>query len=208
MKYSLSLFISNICLALIYSVLITELSHGASGAAKNDTEGPKSQNAESTVARQVALFAGGCFWCLEPHFEKLPGVVDASVGYCGGKKVNASYYQVSSGFTNHLETVRVIYDPDVVSYEQLLDIFWKSIDPTDADGQYDDRGPQYSTVIFYHDQQQKEIAEASKRRVAESGKYKKPIVTRIVPASPFYLAEERHQNFYEKQFSTTRKKIK
>ncbi len=153
---------------------------------------------------KVALLGGGCFWCLEPAYEHLDGVIEASVGYSGGKKETANYYDVSGGSTNHLETVRIVYDPKRISYKALLDIYWRFIDPTDAEGQYDDRGTQYSTAIFYHDTHQKIIAENSRRTLATSGKYTQPIATKIIPAQPFYLAEERHQNFYEKRFPSSK----
>ena len=153
---------------------------------------------------QVALFAGGCFWCLEPTFEHLDGVIEAQVGYSGGKKETAKYYEVANGSTEHLETVRVVYDPKILPYTKLLDIYWRFIDPSDDGGQYDDRGKQYTTAIFYLNPDQKHEAEQSKKLLADSGKYSKVIVTRIIPASPFYLGEERHQNFYEKRFPTTK----
>lgn len=153
---------------------------------------------------RVALFAGGCFWCLEPAFEHLDGAIEVQVGYSGGKKETASYYEVAHGNTDHLETVRVVYDPKILSYSRLLDIFWRFIDPTDAGGQYDDRGKQYTTAIFYLNGTQKHQAEKSKKLLVESGKYTKDIVTQIISASPFYLAEERHQNFYEKRFPQTK----
>lgn len=156
---------------------------------------------ERKMGYKVALLAGGCFWCLEPPYENLAGVIDASVGYCGGSRKNADYYQVTGGGTKHLETVRVVYDPKKVTYNTLLDIFWKFIDPTDDEGQYDDRGSHYRTAIFYVGKEQQRVAEDSKKALTLSGKYSHPIATRILPAAPFYLAEERHQNFYQKRFS-------
>ncbi len=149
----------------------------------------------------VALLAGGCFWCLEPPYEKLNGVIEASVGYSGGKAERAHYYLVSNGGTNHLETVRLVYDPAIISYSELLDVYWKFIDPTDDEGQYDDRGSQYTTAIFYTSDGQKRVAEQSKIALAKARKDPRPIVTEILPAMPYYLAEERHQNFYEKRFA-------
>lgn len=160
---------------------------------------------EQQKGLEVALFAGGCFWCLEPAFENLKGVTEASVGYCGGKAENASYYQVSSGGTDHLETVRIVYNPALVSYGQLLEIYWKYIDPTDGEGQFEDRGSHYTTAIFYHNEMQKLEAEHSKKTLAASGKYSQPIVTKILPARPFYLAEQRHQNFFEKKYSPVKR---
>ncbi|MFC0522012.1 peptide-methionine (S)-S-oxide reductase MsrA [Pontibacillus salicampi] len=146
----------------------------------------------------VATFAGGCFWCMEPPFEKLEGVSDVISGYTGGEIENPSYNDVSSGTTGHIEAVQVHYDPDQVSYERLLDIFWRQIDPTDAEGQFVDRGEQYTTGIFYHNQEQKQAAEQSLQELKESDRFEEDIVTPITEASIFYKAEEYHQNYYEK----------
>ena len=145
-----------------------------------------------------AYFAGGCFWCTEADFEKVKGVIDAISGYTGGHVANPTYEQVSEGGTGHVEAVKVIYDPTKVSYEQLLQYFWMHIDPTDAGGQFVDRGPQYRSVIFYSDEQEHRLAEASKKKLAESGRFDKPIVTEILPLGPFYPAEEYHQDYYKK----------
>lgn len=145
-----------------------------------------------------ATFAGGCFWCVEADFEKVNGVVEAISGYTGGRTDNPSYEEVSSGKTGHVEAVQIIYDPAKVSYEELLDFFWKHIDPTDPGGQFVDRGEQYRSIIFYHDEGQKAEAEKSKRELESSGRYDKPIVTEIVPFSKFYRAEEYHQGYYKK----------
>lgn len=146
----------------------------------------------------TATFAGGCFWCTEADFEKVPGVVDAVSGYTGGKVANPTYRQVSSGTTGHLEAVRVYYDPAKISYEGLLEAFWRMINPTDAGGQFVDRGMQYTTAIFYHDAKQKQAAEESKARLAASGRFGAPLVTPIVEAGEFYVAEEYHQNYHDK----------
>jgi peptide methionine sulfoxide reductase msrA/msrB len=145
-----------------------------------------------------ATFAGGCFWCVEADFEKVDGVVEAISGYTGGKKKNPTYREVSSGRTDHLEAVRLVFDPDRVSFGELLDVFWRSIDPTDPDGQFVDRGPHYRTAIFYHDEQQRLRAEASKAALAASEVFDKPIVTEILPLTTFYRAEEYHQDYYRK----------
>ncbi|MCE5334512.1 MAG: peptide-methionine (S)-S-oxide reductase MsrA [Desulfobacteraceae bacterium] len=145
-----------------------------------------------------AVFAGGCFWCVEADFEKLDGVVEAVSGYTGGTVENPTYEQVSAGGTGHLESVRVIYDPDRISYKELLDFFWKHIDPTDAGGQFVDRGGQYRSAIFYENEEQKKLAEESKRELEKSGHFDKPIATEILAASKFYPAEEYHQNYYSK----------
>jgi peptide methionine sulfoxide reductase msrA/msrB len=146
----------------------------------------------------VATFAGGCFWCTESDFEKVPGVVDVISGYTGGDVKNPTYEQVSSGSTGHLESVEVHYDPTVITYDGLLIAFWHMVDPTDPDGQFVDRGHQYTTAIFYHDEAQREAAERSKAELAASGRYDKPIVTEIRPAGPFYPAEKYHQDYYKK----------
>ena len=152
--------------------------------------------ADKVPAYREATFAGGCFWCMEPSFEKIDGVVDVIAGYTGGKEVNPNYEDVSTGETGHLEAVRIIYDPSKVSYTDLLNVFWRQIDPTDPGGQFVDRGPQYRTAIFYHDAEQKKLAEESHTALAHSGRFKKPIVTKIFPAFEFYPAEGEHQNYY------------
>jgi peptide methionine sulfoxide reductase msrA/msrB len=146
----------------------------------------------------VATFAGGCFWCTEADFEKAPGVLKAVSGYTGGAKENPSYEEVSSGGTGHVEAVQVYYDPSKVTYEGLLDSFWRHIDPTDLGGQFVDRGSQYRSVIFYHDEEQRRSAENSKESLGKSGKFDKPIVTEIVKVTKFYEAEEYHQDYYKK----------
>ena len=147
---------------------------------------------------QKATFAGGCFWCTEADFEKVPGVVKAVSGYTGGKRENPTYEEVSAGTTGHVEAVQVYYDPAKVTYEELLDYFWRHIDPTDPGGQFVDRGSQYRSVIFYHDEEQKRIAEKSRGALDKSGKFNKPIVTEIVKLTTFYEAEEYHQDYYKK----------
>ncbi|HMU83804.1 MAG TPA: peptide-methionine (R)-S-oxide reductase MsrB [Leptospiraceae bacterium] len=145
-----------------------------------------------------AAFAGGCFWCMEPPFEKLQGVSSVVSGYAGGQKANPTYEEVSSGGTGHAETVEVTYDPGVVSYEKLLEVFFHNVDPTDAGGQFVDRGSQYRTVIFYYSEEQKAKAIQAKADLAKSGKFRKAIVTEIVPIKVFYPAEEYHQDYYKK----------
>lgn len=154
-----------------------------------------SQGQES---QEQATFAGGCFWCLEPPFAQLEGVTNVQVGYMGGSITNPSYEQVSTGSTGHYEVLQVSFLPDVLSYEQLLETFWRQVDPTDEAGQFSDRGTQYQTAIFYHSSDQKKAAEASKKKMSESGIFPKPIVTSILPASLFYSAEEHHQQYYKK----------
>ncbi len=145
-----------------------------------------------------ASFAGGCFWCMEPPFERTEGVVFVQAGYQGGEEENPTYEQVSHGLTGHAEVVEVLYDPEKVSYEDLLKVFWMNIDPTDPTGQFADKGKQYRTAIFYYGDEQKRLAEESKKQLAGSGKFSKPIATQIVSATRFWRAEEYHQNYYEK----------
>jgi peptide methionine sulfoxide reductase msrA/msrB len=147
---------------------------------------------------EKATFAGGCFWCIESVLEKVDGVKSVVCGYMGGKKEDATYKKVSSGSTDHYEVVQVDYDPKKVSYNVLLQAYWDEIDPTQSDGQYVDVGHQYKTVIFYHNQEQKILAEKSKASLAASGKYKKPIVTEIKKSQTFYKAEAYHQDYYKK----------
>ncbi len=155
---------------------------------------------ESVVSgeHKVAVFGGGCFWCMEPPFEQLAGVIDVTAGYSGGEIANPTYEQVSSGRTSHIESVQVVYDPEKITYEELLDTFWRQIDPTDDGGQFADRGNHYSTAIFYADQREKEIAEASKRELDAAEVFDRPVVTAIVSVKKFYPAEEYHQNYYLK----------
>jgi peptide methionine sulfoxide reductase msrA/msrB len=161
-------------------------------------QGTKQEMAKEGMNLSKATFAGGCFWCTEADFEKVPGVVKVISGYAGGKKQNPTYEEVSSGTTGHVEAIQVYYDPTRITYEQLLDFFWKHIDPADGEGQFVDRGAQYRSVIFYHNEEQKRLAEKSKKVLQESGKFKKPLVTEIVPFTNFYDAEEYHQDYYKK----------
>jgi peptide methionine sulfoxide reductase msrA/msrB len=147
---------------------------------------------------RVATFAGGCFWCTEADFEKLPGVVRVISGYTGGQKENPTYAEVSAGKTGHVEAIQVYYDPKQIDFEELLDWFWKHIDPTDGGGQFVDRGSQYRSVIFYHDEEQKRLAEKAKETLGKSGKFNKPIATEIVKFTRFFPAEEYHQDYYRK----------
>lgn len=147
---------------------------------------------------QKATFAGGCFWCMEGPFEQLKGVRSVTSGYTGGAKEHPTYQEVSSGTTGHAEAIEVLYDSATISYERLLEVFWRNIDPTQPDGQFADHGSQYRTAIFYHDEEQRRAAEASTQHVAASGIFTRPIVTEIVPASPFYPAEDYHQDYYKK----------
>ena len=147
---------------------------------------------------ETATFAGGCFWCIESDFEKYDGVIEAVSGYTGGHKGDPSYEDVASGLSGHFEAVQVRFDPTVISYARLLDIFWKHVDPTDTGGQFVDRGSQYRTAIFFHNEEQKALAEASLQALSRSGRFNKPIATKIVPMGKFYTAETGHQKYYKK----------
>ena len=146
----------------------------------------------------AAVFAGGCFWCTESDFEKVDGVIEVISGYTGGRLAQPSYEQVSAGGTGHVEAVRVIYDPSRIDYERLLEVFWRHVDPTDPGGQFVDRGSQYRSAIFYADETEKRLAEASRDRLAATGPFKKPIATQILPLGEFYPAEDYHQDYYKK----------
>lgn len=153
---------------------------------------------EKSTAPQTAIFAGGCFWCMQAEFDHEKGVVKTVVGYTGGKESDANYSAVSSHRTQHRESIQVTYDPAQVSYDKLLEIYWNNIDPTQPDGQFADRGLSYQTAIYVANDEEKKIAEASKQKQNQSGKYEKPLVTEILPAMPFYPAEEYHQRYYLK----------
>jgi len=165
------------------------------------TAGAVAQPEGSTMPENgeaVATFAGGCFWCMEPPYDKLDGVIATVSGYTGGSKVDPTYQEVSAGGTGHTEAVQITYDPAKVSYERLLEVFWQNVDPLDAGGQFCDRGSQYRTGIFVHDEEQQRLAEASRQALTDSGRFQQPIVTEIVAAGPFYPAEDYHQDYYEK----------
>ncbi len=151
-----------------------------------------------SMTTEQATFGGGCFWCMEAAFEVTEGVTSVTSGYTGGTTTNPTYEAVSSGTTGHYEAVKVLYDPAKVTYQRLLDVFWRNINPTQRDGQFADRGSQYRTAIFYHTDEQRRAAETSKHTLAQSGKFGKPIVTDILPTADFYPAEEYHQDYYKK----------
>ena len=155
----------------------------------------KKTNSDQSLA--TATFAGGCFWCMEPPYDKLDGVISTTSGYTGGRKKNPTYEEVSGGTTGHAEAVQVTYDPTKVSYQKLLEVFWKNIDPFTPNAQFCDHGSQYRSAIFYHDEEQKRAAEASKQKLEKSGRFTQPIVTEIVAASEFYPAEDYHQDYYQ-----------
>jgi len=172
------------------------LALGYAGLTAIIVTGSRGQNS-SPVETRTAILAGGCFWCIQPAFDKAKGVVKTVVGYCGGTEPNPTYQLVSSERTSYRESIEITYDPAKISYEQLLDIYWRQIDPTQADGQFTDIGPSYRAAIFYGNEQEKKIAEASKEKLARSGKFNKRIVTEILSAMKFYPAEAYHQKYYQ-----------
>jgi methionine-S-sulfoxide reductase len=152
---------------------------------------------DSPTATKTAVLAGGCFWCIQPAFDRATGVIKTTVGYCGGAEPNPTYALVGSEKTKYRESIQIVYDPARISYAQLLDIYWKQIDPTQSDGQFTDIGPSYRAAIFYGSDEEKKVAETSKEKLGQSGKFKKPIVTEILPAMKFYPAEDNHQKYYQ-----------
>ena len=181
----------------VLCILFLGFIFGCQSSAGNQQE-VKNNMTEKNKMIRTATFAGGCFWCSQADFEKIPGVVKVTSGYTGGFRENPSYEQVSSGKTGHVEAVQIFYDPSKVTYEQLLDTFWRHIDPTDPGGQFADRGSQYRSAIFYHDEEQKKLAEKSRGELAESGRFTKPIVTEILKFNKFYNAEDYHQGYDRK----------
>ncbi|MGB3612786.1 MAG: peptide-methionine (S)-S-oxide reductase MsrA [Elainellaceae cyanobacterium] len=154
-----------------------------------------SQAQTTTPAVDQATFAGGCFWCMEKPFDQLSGVIATTSGYTGGSVENPTYEQVSQGWTGHIESIQITYDPSQIGYGELLEVFWRTVDPLDDGGQFCDRGEQYETRVFYHNDEQRQLAEASKAAIND--RLEEPIVTPIVPASTFYAAEDYHQNYYQ-----------
>ena len=160
--------------------------------------GLSGQAGAATSGLANATFAGGCFWCMEEVFEGVEGVVSVVSGYTGGRKANPSYEEVSDGWTGHAEAIELQFDPAKVSYGRLLEVFWQNVDPTTPDRQFCDRGHQYRTAVFYHDEEQRRLVEESQWKVEQTKRFEEPIVTEIVAASTFYPAEEYHQDFYKK----------
>ena len=181
-------------IAMIIAVSVFSFSTPIIGM-DNTTKKKMTGEADSMTS---AVFAGGCFWCTESDFEKVEGVVEVISGYTGGSMLNPTYKQVSSGSTRHVEAVKVVYDSQVVTYAKLLEIFWTHVNPTDAGGQFVDRGSQYVSAIFYADETERRLAERSKQKLAETGLFAEPIATEILPLGPFYPAEDYHQNYYKK----------
>ena len=177
-----------------FAVLVLSSILAAAPGASAQAPAPAAKSATTAVA----TFAGGCFWCMEPPYDKLPGVLSTTSGYMGGKKRYPTYEEVSSGITGHAEVVQVAYDPSKVSYEKLLEVFWVNVDPTVDDRQFCDRGTQYRTAIFVHTPEQRKAAEASKAALEKNKAFKEPIVTPIVDAGEFWPAEDYHQDYYLK----------
>lgn len=182
------------------TILLLTVGIGLGQCARKDTAGESGKGSVVNANREdlaKATFAGGCFWCVEADFEKVDGVAEVISGYTGGEEPNPSYKEVASGQTGHVEAVQVLYDPSRVSYEALLDVFWSHVDPTDPGGQFVDRGLQYTTAIFYHDEEQRRLAEQSKEALEQSGRFQEPIVTEIKKVDRFYPAEDYHQDYYK-----------
>ena len=177
-------------------IAVTIVAFSTLSISKDNDMQKKMKDESSSMA--AAVFAGGCFWCTESDFEKIEGVMDAISGYTGGTMADPTYKQVSSGSTRHVEAVKVVYDPQRVTYAKLLEVFWTHVNPTDAGGQFVDRGNQYVSAIFYADETERGLAERSKEKLAETGVFAEPIVTEILPLGPFYAAEDYHQDYYKK----------
>ena len=181
--------------AVMHGLLLSLFAMAACAGPANDAT---SSPAADKVATESAIFAGGCFWCMEPPFDKLAGVISTTSGYTGGKLADPGYEQVSAGGTGHAEAVKVVFDPSRVSYKQLLDVYWHNVDPFAIDQQFCDHGDQYRSAIFTSGPGQLRLAGESKHELEISGRFKQPIVTQIVPASTFYPAEDYHQDYYRK----------
>ena len=183
--------LQSVLAVIVVTAAVSLTLHGLQRSSGSDTATP-------TGGLATATFAGGCFWCMEPPFDELDGVVSTTSGYIGGETVNPTYQAVSSGGTGHTEAVEVRYDPERVSYSQLLEVFWRNVDPLNPNGQFCDYGSQYRTGIFFYDSEQERLARESKARLVRSGRFADPIVTEITQADVFYPAEEYHQNYYQK----------
>ena len=186
MKIAKSIVLICLVVSSFVGFSLFDFAYGLDGAAPNGDKWAK------------ATFAGGCFWCMEHPFDQLAGVIATTAGYTGGDKVAPTYQEVSSGATGHAESVQVVYDPTQISYGELLEVFWRNIDPVDPNGQFCDKGSQYRSAVFYHDDAQKQLAEQSKLALDTSKRFSKSIVTEIVSASEFYPAEDYHQDYYLK----------
>jgi peptide-methionine (S)-S-oxide reductase len=185
-------------LACLTTLAIWCARRGEAAGAPSSEERKEAGGSTMSETTKIATFAGGCFWCMEPPFDKLDGVISTVSGYTGGRTVDPTYEEVSSGTTGHAESLQVTYDPSKIGYENLLDVFWHNIDPLASDRQFCDIGEQYRSAIFYHDDEQKRLAEASKRALEQSERFQQPIATQVVAVEPFYPAEEYHQDYYKK----------
>lgn len=178
---------------------VTDFYHHITDQTTSDTPFDFNKHSfDDPVHQDSAIFAGGCFWCMVEPFENRNGIISVLSGYTGGKVNHPTYNQVSGQYTGHVEAVEIIFDTRIIQYADLVELYWQLTDPTDASGQFQDRGNQYRPIIFVNDEQQRQIAEASKQRLADSGKYNNPIVTSIEPATAFWPAENYHQQFYQK----------
>ncbi|NVJ84743.1 MAG: peptide-methionine (S)-S-oxide reductase MsrA [Algoriphagus sp.] len=184
--------------SLILSLILACSSPSENQAEQSIVPSDAEKLAQFSGRTELATFAGGCFWCVEAPFEDLDGVITVISGYAGGKEKNPTYGEVSSGKTSHRESVQITFDPEVISYSELVDIFWQTFDPTDVGGSFYDRGSQYESAIFYHSAEQKKVAEESKKLLDESGRFSKPIATPVIKYTNFYPAEEYHQDYYKK----------
>lgn len=184
------------------SILMLAATAACSQSTNTDATAMTADHASATTSTKsdtaVAIFAGGCFWCMEPPFDQTPGVISSTSGYTGGRVDNPTYEQVSAGATGHAEAVRIEYDPSQVTYAHLLEVFWHNVDPVAVDRQFCDRGSQYRSAIFVSNAEQHELAEESKRKLEASGRFDQPIATQIVNATTFWPAEDYHQDYYEK----------
>ncbi|MGV3524341.1 MAG: peptide-methionine (S)-S-oxide reductase MsrA [Candidatus Sericytochromatia bacterium] len=182
----------------LFGILLVSLLVLNSGKPSSAASTPRAQPTPVLAGYKLAVFAGGCFWCMEPPFDKLPGVISTTSGYIGGHQDKPTYEAVSAGRTGHTEAVQIVFDPKKVSYEKLLDVFWRQINPTTPNRQFVDVGSQYRTGIFYYDATQKALAIKSRDALARSNRFKAPIVTEITPAGSFWPAEDYHQDYYLK----------
>ena len=183
---------------ILFTVIINLINYGCNMGQSDKSTHQQIKTDSSEKHLQKAIFAGGCFWCMEPPYDNLPGVISTTAGYTGGSVPDPTYEEVSEGKTGHAEAVEIVFDSTKISYLELLQVFWRNIDPTNPYGQFADWGSQYRTAIFYLNDKQKEQALKSKEELDKSGKFDKPVVTQIVPAPTFYPAEEYHQEFYKK----------
>jgi len=186
---------------LMIALLLTPLMIScANPSSTSQGMAPEADNIKEVLSstQEVATFSGGCFWCVEAPFEEVDGVISVVSGYAGGKEKNPTYSEVSGGQTSHRESVQITYDPEIVSYAELVDIFWQTFDPTDVGGSFFDRGSQYESAIFFHNEEQKKVAEESKKRLDQSKRFSKPVATPIIKYTNFYPAEEYHQDYYKK----------